>query len=191
MYMTKIADKQQVRFASGIFLGLQRRSNEVIVGTESGVFKARTIRRMAPDQKWNIEFIKKMVGTVYEPVPGRPGETITMGADMDGAVVPRQEEGEPSEVINITVNEPKEPAPARRMYVRKADVEKYGATEGCNGCAGVLTGEKWPNGKTIPHTNGCRDRMRKLMEDDDEGKERLKDDEQRIKRQYVAAANPS
>ena len=32
------------------------------------------------------------------------------------------------EVINIPTNEAKQPAPVRKMYVRKLDVEKYGPT---------------------------------------------------------------
>ena len=187
LYMPKTEDKQQARFSSGIFLGLQRKSNEVVIGTEAGVYKARTIRRLAPDAKWDIEYIKSIVGTPEEPVPGRPGETITMGTQEDGSVVPRddQERAQDAEVVNIPRNEAQEPMTTRRMYVRKADVDKYGATGGCNGCTGVLTGEKWPNGKTIPHSNECRDRMRNLMEGDDVGRARLQGDQERVQRQNM------
>ena len=150
-FMPKTSDKQQARFSSGIFLGLQRRSNEAIIGTESGVYKARTIRRLAPEAKWDIEYIKRIVGTPEEPVPGRPGEAITMGAREDGAIDPRSEEGaQDAEVVNIPRNEAHEPAEPRRMYVRKADVDKYGASGGCAGCTGVLTGESGPMAKPSP-----------------------------------------
>ena len=133
LYMPKIDEKQQMRFPSGIFLGMQMLSNETIVGTENGVFKARTVRRVKPDSRWGIEFVNKMVGSVYEPVPGRPGEQITKGAnrgiDEDDEREPRPEDKEYEEMINVPINEPKDPVPPRRMYVRKADVERYGATD--------------------------------------------------------------
>ena len=44
LYMPNLDGKQQARFSSRIFLGLQARSNEAIIGTENGVYKARTIR---------------------------------------------------------------------------------------------------------------------------------------------------
>ena len=74
LYMPKLISKQQSRFSSGIFLGLQRRSNEAIIGTENGVFKCRTIRRMAPDQKWSMDFIKKIVGTLRTSARQTRGE---------------------------------------------------------------------------------------------------------------------
>ena len=86
-YMPNLEDKQQARFSSGIFLGLQARSNEAIIGTEHGVYKARTLRRLAPGSKWDIEYLRKMTGSPQEPVPGRPGEGITMGKHEDGKVV--------------------------------------------------------------------------------------------------------
>ena len=156
LYMPKIESKQQNKFASGIFLGLERRSNESIIGTEGGVYKARTVRRLKPDAQWDAESINKINGTPYEPVPGRPGEGITMGTEQDGAVAPREPGNAEGEVVDLPSNEPKEPQTTRKMYIRKADVERYGPTDGCNGCRGVLTGEKWPGGKTIPHSSKCR-----------------------------------
>ena len=186
LYMPKLNDKQQPRFSSGVFLGLQRRSNEAIVGTENGVFKARTIRRLAPDAKWSAEYVRSMVGVPHEPVPGRPGENITMGTAADGERTEREKEL--TEPANIPTNLPQDPPTTRKMYIRKADVEKYGPTEGCNGCTGALTGEtvgRWPNVRTIPHNNACRQRMKQMMENDEEGKSRLKSDAVRQERQEI------
>ena len=186
LFMPKLEDKQQSRFSSGIFLGLQAKSNEAIIGTETGVYKARTLRRLAPDAKWDIEYLKKMVGTPYEPVPGRPGEGITMGKPEDANMEKQDDQaGVDAELAEIPTNEARAPAATRKMYVRKADVEKYGNTSGCNGCTAALTGERWPNGRTIPHNNECRQRMGKLMENDEAGKSRLKTDAERQQRQNM------
>ena len=56
----------------GIFSGIRMRSDEVI-GTEGGVVKARTIKRLPEEQKWDKEFLREMLGTPRTPAPAVPG----------------------------------------------------------------------------------------------------------------------
>eukprot|EP00435_Cladocopium_sp_Y103_P058604 s680_g20.t1 len=59
--------------------------------------------------------------------------------------------------------------PQRRIYIRKEDVHKHGATEGCPGCQCVLEDRR----TTAPHTEACRARIIEAMEKDEAGAGRL------------------
>ena len=77
-----------------------------------------------------------------------------------------------SESADLATNIPQDPATTRKEYIRKADVERCGPTDGCNGCAGAVaveTAGRWPNARTIPRNRACRDQVKQLMENDEEG----------------------
>ena len=46
-------DTMDPSFEEGIWLGLVGKSDEDIVGTPQGVVRARSIRRLPADQRWN------------------------------------------------------------------------------------------------------------------------------------------
>ena len=56
----------------------------------------------------------------------------------------------------------------RRLYIRRKDVEKYGYTEGCEGCKRMRAGMS-----AKPHTQECRTRMEEAMKEDEEGRKVL------------------
>ena len=58
------------RYEDGIWLGLDIRSTEVIIGTPSGVVKARSVRRRPEDERWSIEEVLRIAGTPDNPTPG-------------------------------------------------------------------------------------------------------------------------
>ena len=81
------------------------------------------------------------------------------------------------------------PALAKERYVLKADIEKFGPTPGCPGCADytakglgtVLTAQR-------AHNPECRERIGKLLETDDRGSVRLEEHSlRRKKRRQVDA----
>ena len=49
----------------------------------------------------------------------------------------------------------------RDFYIKKTDAERHGYTRGCAGCSSWFRGL----GRQ-PHTEGCRERFRKLMQDE-------------------------
>jgi len=61
------------------------------------------------------------------------------------------------------------PPQRRKLYIRREDVHKHGATEGCPGCTCVLENRR----TTVPHTEACRARIIEAMERDETGAERL------------------
>ena len=67
------------------------------------------------------------------------------------------------------------------MYITRAHIRDYGAAEACPGCKGIKTG------KSMPHSNECRMRIRSRMEQSEDSRERLKKEEQRQDRHLEKA----
>ena len=57
------------------------------------------------------------------------------------------------------------------MYIRIADLDKYGYTLGCDVCDAMRAGQRRIPG--THHSQECRDRIEKCMVDDDDPNERL------------------
>ena len=57
----------------------------------------------------------------------------------------------------------------RRIYIEPGDFEKNGCTEGCRGCTWLVN----KLGPRVHHSDGCRIRMGKII-DEDETDERTK-----------------
>ena len=69
------------------------------------------------------------------------------------------------------------PPQRRRLYIRREDVHKHGATDGCPGCKCVLEDRR----TTVPHTEACRARIIEAMEKDETGAERIQSHAKRRK----------
>ena len=61
-------DKFSTEWKEGIWLGHSRNSNETLVGTDDGVVRAFAIRGFPEGQRWNGERIKRMQGTLKNPI---------------------------------------------------------------------------------------------------------------------------
>jgi hypothetical protein len=57
-------------WSDGVFLGFRSQSGEVIVGTEDGVMKTRTVRRKPEEERWHEENLKMVGGVPWRPSPG-------------------------------------------------------------------------------------------------------------------------
>ena len=66
-------------------------------------------------------------------------------------------------------------AVARRMYIRKADVEKYGETPGCISCRNIVLGKS-----VQTHTPACRERIEAKLRETGDGQERLQKADDRV-----------
>ncbi len=53
-------NKLDARTKVGIYVGIVDRIDELIVMTESGIEKVRTIYRCAPDSRWDTELLNKV-----------------------------------------------------------------------------------------------------------------------------------
>ena len=114
----KTAKKADLKFKEGVWLGLDARTNEVIVFGPDGIARARTFRRKVIEDAFRKEEILKVNITPWD-------ETIT--------------ESEQAPIQPEPVEQPEAPlAPApKRMCIRKSDVQQAGYTPGCPGCRAI------------------------------------------------------
>ena len=131
--------------------------DESIVGTNNGVYRASTSKGVPEDKEWDAANVLAVVGLPWDPTPNIDAE--------DGARMPNAQAAE-AEVI------PKDPevpeAVAKNIYIRKADIVKYGETPGCLGCQCIALGKP-----SQSHTAACRDKIESCLRETDEGKEKL------------------
>ena len=58
-------------------LGIRDESGEILIGTDRGVVKCRTVRRKATDEeRWDRAAVELMKGTTWEPTPGRDSTSV-------------------------------------------------------------------------------------------------------------------
>ena len=134
-----VADKRKARinmeprFMDGIFLGLTDRSDEILVFSQEGIRKARTIKRRPEEERWNHDEVMKVRGSPLQPNPG--SNDVTIRTKMAPGVADDRVVGDP-----VTKEEVAKEIGRRRhpFYLMRADVrevvKKIGYTLGCKGC---------------------------------------------------------
>ena len=137
------ADKFDDKLREGIWLGLDNRANENIIGTSFGIYRAGTIKRVLEDKMWDSSRALAVIGMPWDPTPNVDAE--------DEARVPNAEAAD-AEVIPKGPEAPE--AIVRRMYIRKADIEEFGETPGCAGCRCIALVKPLQS-----HTIVCRERI--------------------------------
>ena len=130
------------RYVEGIYLGNDIRTSENIIGTVHGVYRAGQIRRRSPDERWSAAAVKAIVGCPQQPVPGANSAMPTyVRPELRG-------EEKPGAQTNFAPQAPDEGPKIRGLYVRKEDIDLYGATAQCLGCKCVTAHKKYWR----PHT---------------------------------------
>ena len=150
----------------GIWLGHARDSNEIVVGTPDGAYRAYAIKRMVEEERWDSEFIRSLQGTPQQPDPRRRGTTVPISFRF---------EAKAAEVQVQPAKEMAEPA-SRRRGITQTDLDKYGLTPGCPGCLAKQRGEIAKRG----HSEACRRRIEGMMKDDVDDRRKIEASEERI-----------
>ena len=58
------------RWETGVWLGVQDETNEIILGTVRGIVKARTVRRKeSAEESWDTEIFNTFAGTPWKMTP--------------------------------------------------------------------------------------------------------------------------
>ena len=143
-------------WSDGVFLGYRSVSGEIVVGTEIGVFKTRTVQRKAYEHRWHEQNMDTVGGVPWRASTSADGEegimpAVDIGMEMPEVDIPR------------APKEDKGPVP-RRLYIRAKDIERHGATSNCKGCIATLRGEGG-----VPHSDTCRKRLTEEIEKSAEG----------------------
>jgi hypothetical protein len=167
-------DKFEVRWDTGIWLGVADRSGETIIGTKDGVIKVRDARPLEEIEAWNMGRFHDLRGTPWEPIPGREGIKITsrvvIPVDRTG---PRQlVEGVESDFI------------VRRMRITREFIRKVRFTIGRPGCRAVNRGLP-----AVNHNAECGRRIEGMLRE--EGNEKILRSDEPIKERNKETINES
>ena len=126
----------------GVYLGVLQSSNELLVATDAGVVKVRTIKRLPDDRRWDAEAVLAIRGSPWAPVDGATTAPVPVAVHFpvyEGNLPPAVDRDPAVEV--------------RAMRLQKADFEAHGFGDGCRGCVALRR-----SAHGIPHPAACRAR---------------------------------
>lgn len=145
----------------GAFLGVISRTTEFLIGNKSGIFKCRTIRKMTKEKAYDDNILDIIKVGYLEYI-------------MDGArtTPPRVRFAEPE---SRKTSDNKDVIP-RRLRLTPEDFATQGFTQRCPGCIWIQT----KVGPRRGHTEDCRSRIEKNINETEEGKERMERTQDRL-----------
>ena len=158
------------RCMDGIWLALRLGTEEYLVGTKEGVFKARTVRRKPPESRWDFQQVSDVMGTPWKPY------NFTEDDKLRVRLPGMTDSSDPVERQPVA-----EDLPPKRVRIERRDLERLGYTPGCPGCYNAKHRRAHR-----PHTQFCRDRIQRAMQSDPELKRRMEAVTERENRWIVA-----
>ena len=157
-------EKINPRWEYGVFVGVKAVSGEIWVATKSGVRAVRSVRRIAAEERWKaenkdwVQHVPWNMGVddadADGEIPDGPAEDAPLGENRSAEA---RGSGDPPRVVVVNTRQ----VPPREFYIQKKDLEKHGHTRGCAGCRTMIQG-----GTRQAHTTECRERFRRVMQDD-------------------------
>ena len=163
--------KFESEWEEGLWLGHTRSSNDVLIGTRTGVIRAYSIRRKEEGKRWDSELILEMQGTPQRPDPGKPGLHVPILINFDPpAIVDPEDKGLNNENGRM-----------RRMKITDEMLRKYGYDENCLRCRNRKAGLA----SKMNHSEQCRKRIYEEMEKDEDGRKKKQQNEERENRRIA------
>ena len=153
------------RWELGCWVGIVPRSGEHLVATDTGVHKVSTIKRRMASERWSAEWVKGIVGSPAEPMPGstmRPKHRLM-------AYAKRLPDDRVATATYVPAAEPADIPEFRAAKIYQRDVETFGGSEKCPGCRAAAKGGKYK----MSHTFECRQRFERLLKEDFRAKQRF------------------
>ena len=126
-------------------------SDEVIVGTEYGVYRTSSIKRTSADKRWDLEAVKKVSGTPEKPYQHTDDDRSLTRPPLSKD---HNAKGDPS---NVARKIEEDPAP-KQINIERKDLEKVGYTPGCAGCYNARLRKAYR-----PNSDHCRQRVLEEM----------------------------
>ena len=153
-------------------LGLVDRSDEVVIGMTGRVAKVNTVHRMQAGSVRRCQVHEEHERRAWQPNPAEAAEGEPFGMAM--ALVVSVPLVSVEHTPAVPVMEPRDYKV--RFYIqREVELAKCGFTDGCKGCRVAQVGAE-----AKPHGEGCRERIRQSMMNDEVGPQRLYAAEQRV-----------
>ena len=131
---------------------MRNNSAECFIANADGVFRAREIRRLEPQDIWDTEAINSVIGVPWRMTDGR-WTVDRPEAQVDPIPIPPL---------------PFEGARIQRERITKQDIDEVGATIGCPGCNAIKD-----NKRAQAHSDRCRIRIEACLRTTPRGAERL------------------
>ena len=153
-------NKLDSKWDEGYFMGYYWRTGEAIVGTDDGIKRAGTIRRVGGHRRWDAEGIAAIRGMPWKWDPDSDVEAEEL--------LVRHLTAEERAALSIPTPT-SGPKTMYRMRLKRDDFLENGFTDGCPGCKAILAG-----GLVQGHTERCRKRMEDIIQQSQEGQERVK-----------------
>ena len=154
------------RWSRGVFLGMDPKDNTYILFDNGRVETARTVARLPDARKWNMDKVAA-VNTVPFNMFKPKDQTVQFREQIEG----EQAKGEQKQAI------------ARQVYMKRADFEAYGQTEGCPRCEMDM---RYGYGRSTKlHSHACRTRMMGCLAQTEAGRQRLAAADERAQ-QYLS-----
>ena len=126
---------------------------------------------MPESERWDAGRILEMRATPWSPDGSDNAFDTQVGMERPAEMVPQ----DPGEVLMENK--------VARTYLRRADFEQWGLSEGCPGCRYLGTGQ----GRQQAHSEACRKRIEGLLKGDSAGSARLAAADERINRALADA----
>ena len=141
-------------------------SSEAVVVTEQGLAiktRAANVRRIPESAGWDAD---RILGLRAVPCPDGSDNAFDIQVGME----------RPAEMVLRSPGEMLMEDKAERTYLRRADFELWGLSEGCRGCRYLRTGQ----GRQQAHSEASRWRVESLLKGDSSGPARLAAADERI-----------
>jgi hypothetical protein len=141
------------RWEHGIFVGVRRRSNELLVSRLDGIKAVRSIRRIPFEKRWGEDCLNWVQWAPWHRYKGDEEEDgeVPEGVPADEV----KEDGGRERKVYVDV---RSPVP-KDFYLTKEAAKNFGYTRGCGGC------QSWFKGLSrAVHTEACRERFRVFFE---------------------------
>ena len=149
---TEPRNRMNPRYQYGVWLGMRNNSAECFIGNADGVFRAREIRRLEPQDRWDTRAIHSVIGVPWRMTDG------SWTVDRPEVRV------DPIPIPPL----PFEGARVQRERITKQDIDEFGATIGCPGCNAIKD-----NKRAQAHSDRCRKRIEECLRNTPHGAERL------------------
>ena len=152
----------------GVWIGVSERTEEILIGTRNGVVKCRIVERLGAKERWNKDAVLGMVGTPWEPVPGKNDQHIPVDIAEDGENMGSESENEEiqPERIDDELAEQGYKSNVDKFHVSRKAIMRFGETKGCPACSAIKTRGDVPGRIGKHHSEECRRRILHEMESD-------------------------
>ena len=147
--------KMSPRFYYGAFVGINEVTGEYLLLTPDGLERARTIRRLPEEDKWDMIFVNSCKGTPWDFEGKQVIEDLSETLSMP--------EIDKEKEVDLA-----EGGKFQRMRITQADINEHGPTRGCGGCRALAL-----KLKSQTHSERCRERMIKLIAKSPQGATRI------------------